>query len=119
MISLAGALTELQQLTAADADARKSFVGHLAKNAAAVLALLLPLDVATPLLLRFDTGLAPHANQLRAVLALVEFKDVIKTGAQNAAAGSASAAKGDDGKPGTASRGGVGMSMAARGAYGV
>ncbi len=119
MISLAGNLMELQQLTAADADARKSFVGHLAKNVAAAHALLLPLDEATPLLLRFDKGLAPYADQLHAVLALEEFKGVIKTGAQNTAAGSASAAKGDDGKPGTASRGGVGMSMAARGAYSV
>ena len=87
MISLAGDLTELQQLTAANPKALKSFVDHLAKHAAAVHALLQPLHAATPLLLRFDTGLAPHADKLRAVLALVEFKDVIKTGAQNAAAG--------------------------------
>jgi hypothetical protein len=85
--ALAGALTELQQLTAADADARKSFVGHLAKNVAAAHALLQPLDEATPLRLRFNKGLALYDAQLRAVLALEEFKDVIMTGAQNAAAG--------------------------------
>jgi hypothetical protein len=85
--ALAGALTELQQLTAANPKARKSFVDYLAKHASAVYALLQPLDAATPLLLRFDTGLAPHADQLRAVLALEEFKGVMKTSAQNAAAG--------------------------------
>jgi len=41
----------------------------------------------TPLLIRFKTGLLPHADDLRAVLAQPQFKDDIKTGTQNAAAG--------------------------------
>ena len=43
--------------------------------------------MATPLLLRFNKGLAPHADKLRDVLKLETFADVIKTGVQNAAAG--------------------------------
>ena len=85
--SLAGDLTELQQLTAANPEARKLFVDYLAKYEPLIKALLQPLDLATPLLLRFNKGLAPHADKLRDVLKLETFADVIKTGVQNAAAG--------------------------------
>ena len=87
MVSLAGDLTELQQLTAASLEARQLFVDDLAKNEPPIHALLQPLKEDEPLLLRFNKGLALHADKLRGVLALVQFKDVIMMGAQNAAAG--------------------------------
>ena len=87
LIFLAGDLTELQQLMAANPKARKSFVDYLAMTQAPIHTLLQPQKEGEPLLLRFDKGLAPHADTLRGVLALVKFKDVITTGAQNAAAG--------------------------------
>ena len=74
----------LQQLTASTDAMRAAF---LAAVTPAILALLLPTVPDTPLLIRFKTGLAPHADDLRAVLALSQFKGNIKTGTQNAEAG--------------------------------
>ena len=87
LILLAGDLTELQQLMAANPKARESFVDYLAMMQAPIYALLQPLKEDEPLLLRFNKGLAPHADKLRSELALEKFKVVIMTGAQNTAAG--------------------------------
>ena len=85
--SPAGSLTELQQVTAARPDVRDAFVHVLERDEPALFALLQPPTPEAPLLIRFKTGLAPHADGLRAVLASPQFKDNIKTGMQNAMAG--------------------------------
>jgi hypothetical protein len=81
----AGSLTELQQLKALDVDVRSAFVARLPP---ALAALLQAQTIATPLLLRFNKGLAPHVIELRAVLELPQFAPpAITTGTQNQDAG--------------------------------
>ena len=72
----------------------------------ALAALLQPQTIATPLLVRFNTGLAPHVDALRAVLELPQFAPpAITTGTQNASAGASGAApRGEEGGPDAAPR---------------
>ena len=88
---------------ALNVDVRSAFVARLPHVLAALLQQQKP---EAPLLLRFNTGLAPHVRELRAVLELKQFEPpAITTGTQNASAGASGAApRGEEGGPDAAPR---------------
>ena len=89
---------------ALNVNVRSAFVARLPHVLAALLQQQKP---EAPLLLRFNTGLAPHVRELREVLELKQFAPpAIKTGTQNQMAGASGAAPrvGREGGSGTLRR---------------